>query len=69
MQFGIMPGRGITVAIISVCQLQAKFHVVDKSLCLDFVDLDEAFDGVRRRVIWWTLLKLEVDGWLVVFIQ
>ena len=30
-----------------------------------FVDLEKAFDCVPRKVIWWALIKLGVDEWIV----
>ena len=34
-----------------------------------FVDLEKAFDGVPRKVIWWALRKLGVDEWIVCLVQ
>ena len=69
MQFGFMPGRSTTDAIFIVRQLQEKFHAVNRTLYMAFVDLEKAFDRVPRRVIWWALRKLGVEEWLVRLIQ
>ena len=34
-----------------------------------FVDLEKAFDGVPRKVIWWALRKLGVEEWIVRLVQ
>ena len=34
-----------------------------------FMDLEKAFDGVPRKVIWWALRKLGVKEWIVRFVQ
>ena len=69
MQFGLMPGRSTTYAIFIIHQLQERFHAVNKTLCMAFVDLEKTFDSVSRCVIWWALRKLSVDEWLVRLIQ
>ena len=43
-QFGFVPGRGTTDAIVVVQQLQEKYHSVSKRLYMAFVDLEKAFD-------------------------
>ena len=32
-------------------------------------DLEKAFDRVPRKVIWWALRKLGVEGWIVRLVQ
>ena len=34
-----------------------------------FVDLEKAFDGGHRQVIWWALRKLGVEEWIVRLVQ
>ena len=67
-QFGFIPGRGTTDAIFVVRQLQEKSLAANKRLYMAFVDL-EAFDRVPRKVIWWALIKLGVDEWIVRLVQ
>ena len=70
MQFGfIKPGHSTTDAIFIVCQLQEKFYAVNKTVYMAFVNLENAFNGVPRRAIWWALCKLSTDEWLVRLIQ
>ena len=68
-QFGFVPGRGTTDAIFVIRQLQEKYLVANKRLYMAFVDLKKAFDRVPRKVIWWALRKLGVDGWIVRLVQ
>ena len=68
-QFGFVPGRGTTDAIFVVRQLQVKYLAANKRLYMAFVDLEKAFDGVPRKVIWWALRKLGVDEWIVRLVQ
>ena len=68
-QFGFVPGRGTTDAIIVVRQLQEKYLAANKRLYMAFVDLEKAFDRVPRKVIWWALRKLGVDEWIVHLVQ
>ena len=68
-KFGFVPGRGTTDAIFVVRQLQEKCLAVNKRLYMAFVDLEEAFDRVPRKVIWWALRKLGVEKWIVRIVQ
>ena len=68
-QFGFVPGRGTTDAIFVVRQLQEKYLAVNKWLYMAFVDLEKAFDGVPRKVIWWALRKLGIEEWIVRLVQ
>ena len=40
-----------------------------KPLYFAFVDLEKAFDGVPRKVLWWALRSLGVEEWAVRVIQ
>ena len=51
MQFGFIPGRGITDAIFILRQLQEKHLGKHKPLYFDFVALEKAFDRVPRKVL------------------
>ena len=65
MQFGFMPGKGTTDAIFIMRQVQEKHQARKKKLYYAFVDLENAFDRVRREVVRWALWKLGVDQWLI----
>ena len=65
MQFGFMPGRSTTDTIFIACQLQGKLYAINKTLYLTFVNLEKAFNGVPRGVIWWALCILGVKVWLL----
>ena len=68
-QFGSVPGRGTTDAIFVVRQLQEKYLAVNKRLYMVYVDLENAFDRVPLKVIWWALRKLGVEEWIVRLVQ
>ena len=36
-----------------------------KELWMAFLDLEKAFDRVSRKVVWWALRQMDVDGWLI----
>ena len=64
-QFGFVPGRGTTDAILVVRQLAEKYLAANNRLYMAFVDLEKAFERVPRKVIWWALGNLGVDEWIV----
>ena len=68
-QFGFVRGRGTTDAILVVRQMQEKYLAANKRLYMAFVDLEEAFDQVPRKAIWWALRELGVDEWIVRLVQ
>ena len=68
-QFGFIPGRGTTDAIFVVRQLQDKYLAANKRIYMAFVDLENAFDWVPQKVIWWALRKLGVEEWIVRLVQ
>ena len=68
-QFGFVPGRGTTDEIFVVRQLQEKYLAANKRFYMASVDLEKAFDRVPRKVIWWALRKLDVEGWIVRLVQ
>ena len=43
-EFGFVPGRGTTDAILVVRQLQEKYLAANKRLYMAFVDPEKAFD-------------------------
>ena len=55
----------MTDTIFVVRQLQEKYLAVNKRFYMAFIDLEKAFDGVPRKVIWWALRKLGVEEWIV----
>ena len=52
-----MPGKGTINPISILRQMLEKDKVAGRKLCMEFVDLEKAFDHVPREVIWWTLRK------------
>ena len=65
MQFGFMPGRGTTDAIFVLRQIREKYIRKNRNLYFAFVDLEETFDKVTRKVLWWALRKLGIPEWIV----
>ena len=51
MQFGFMPGKGMTHALFIFRRMQEELCGREKKLYMHFVDLDKAFDRVPRKVI------------------
>ena len=51
MQFGFMPGKGSTDAIIIMGPIQLRHQLRKKKLYYDFEDLEKAFDRVLREVV------------------
>jgi len=48
MQFGFMKSKGTSDAIFMARQMQENFRVKGKKLYFGFVDLEKAFDRVKR---------------------
>ena len=57
MQFGCMSGKGTTRALFILRRIREEFRGKEKKLCMRFVDLEKAFDRVRRKVAEWALRK------------
>ena len=68
-QCGFISGRGTTEAIFIECQLQEKQLNANKLLYMAFLNPEIAFDCVPIDAIWWTMLKLGIDEWLVLLVQ
>ena len=69
MQFGFMPGRGTTVAIFILRQLQEKYLQKKKTIYFAFVDLEKAFYCVPRSVLWLAMWKLRIDEWIIQIVK
>ena len=57
MQLGFMSGKGTVDAIFIVRRMQEEYQKKDKKLHMSFVDMEKAFDGVRRKVMEWAMRK------------
>ena len=51
MQFGFTPGKGTTGALFMVRRMQEDYRKKDKKLYMCFVNLENAFDRVPRKVM------------------
>ena len=58
MQFEFMPGRGIKDAVFIVRQIHEAYIRKNRNMYFAFVDLEKAFDRVRRKVLCWALRKV-----------
>ena len=65
LQFGFMPGRGITDALFIVKRMQEGYGEKDKKLYMCIMDLEKTFDRVPRRVMLWALKKKGLPDILV----
>ena len=57
MQFGFMPERGTIDAVFILRRLQEEYYAKGKKLCMYFVDSENAFDRISRKVLVWTMRK------------
>ena len=57
MQFSFLPGKGTNDAVFILRWIQEEYLAKLKKLCACFVDLEEAFDGVPRKDVEWTMSK------------
>ena len=60
MQFGFMPERGAIDAVFILRGMQEEYHAKGKKLYVCFVDLEEAFDRVPRKVLKLALWMKEI---------
>ena len=51
MQFGFMPGMGTIDAVYILSRIQEEYLARQKKLYLCFVDLENSFDRVPRKVV------------------
>ena len=65
MQFGFMPGKGMTDALFILRRMQEEFRGKEKKLYMCFVDLEKAFDRVPRKVMKWALREKSLPEVLV----
>ena len=52
MQFGFVPGRGLTDTLFVIRRTQEEYRE-KKKLYMCFVDIEEVFDRVPRKVMEW----------------
>ena len=57
MQFGFMLERGTIDAVFILRRMHEEYHDKGIKLYMCFVDLEKAFDRVRRKVLEWALRK------------
>ena len=55
MQFGFMPAKGPIDAVFILRWIQEEYLGKQEKLYMCFVDLEEAFDGVPRKVVEWAM--------------
>ena len=65
LQFGFMLGGCLTNAIFIVRSNQQKFIQKNQNLFFIFVDLEESFGRVPRKVLWWVLQSVDMPECLV----
>ena len=65
MQFGFMPGKGTTDALFILRRMQEEFRGREQKLYMCFVDLENTFDRVPRKVMKWALRKKSLTEVLV----
>ena len=68
-QFGFMPGRSTIEAIFLIRQVMERFREQKNDLHLVFIDLEKAYDKIRRNVMWWSLDKHKVPSKYVTLIK
>ena len=60
-----MAGRGTTDLIFLLKKLQAEYLQIKKNIYFAFVDLENAFDRVPRRILWREMWKLRNNEWII----
>ncbi len=68
-QYGFRPGKSTYEAIFILRIIQNKCREMNKELHMVFVDMEKAYDGVPRELIWWCIRKKGVPEWYVTNIQ
>ena len=69
MVFDIMPCWGTTEAFCILQQLQEKHLCKHKRPYFAFVDLEKAFDGIPRKVLWWAMRRVGVGEWVILAVN
>ena len=57
MQFGFSPGKGTADAIFMIRQVHEKMLGKNKTVYIEFLDLERACDRVPREMVYWSLRK------------
>ena len=57
MQFSFMPERRTIDALFILCRMQKKHQHKRKRMYMCFIDLEQAFDRVPRKVMEWAMRK------------
>ena len=65
MQFGFVLHKGTVDAAFTLRMLPEEYHAKGRRLCIFFVDLEIAFDGVPRKVLVWAMRKKEIPDVLL----
>ena len=65
IQFGFMTERGTVDAVFILRRMQSRHHAKGKKLYMCFMDLENAFDRVIRKVLEWALRKKGIPEVLV----
>ena len=56
-QYGFMPGKGTTDAMLALRMLMEKYREGQRELHCVFVDLEKAYDRVSREELWYCMRK------------
>ena len=68
-QFGFMPGRSTTDAIVILKQTIEQYREGQKDICVTFIDLEKAYDRVPREEIWRTMRERLIPEKYVKLVQ
>ena len=65
IQFGFMPGKGTIDPVFILRRLQEEYLDKEKKFYKCFVDLEEAFDRIPRKVLEWAMRKRDIQEIMV----